>query len=241
MKTLYLTLTLCLLTSPAWAAPTFDAASSSEGTTSTSHDQTVAADANIIIVCLAIRDTAGAVQPATAVTVEGAAATFLVGASNAVIRTELWYKLAPTTGVGVTIAATGDATTDAMVTGAMSFKAVAQSSTFNTAASATGSSADVDVVTIASAVGEMVAYCGAGQHLSATYSADAATPVSTERYEDLHSGLALGGFGYTEDGAATSINIRVDATTIINFAAVAGSMRPLAASTRRAVAPIMFQ
>lgn len=231
MKRLLLAIALCVLASPALAAITFDVASSSEGTSSTSHDHTVAADANVMIVCVASRDEGGAVQAAASVTVEGAAATLLISQPNTTtnfVRTDLWYKLAPTTGAGVTIAATGDASTDFMSTGVMTFKDVAQTLTFNTAAAATGSSTNVDIASIASAVGELGVYCGVAQAASATYSPDATSPVSVERFEYDHTGAAMMSFGYTEDGAATSIAMRVDGTVTANWAAVAASMRPLA-------------
>jgi hypothetical protein len=193
-----------------------------------------------------MRESGGAVQAATGVTVGGAAATFLSGSTNAnnVIRAELWYKLAPATGT-VAITTTGHASTDAMVVGTLSFKAVAQTSTFNTAKNAEGSSdANADANTIASAAGEMGVDCLAARYGAAsavTLSADGTAPVSTERYDNAHDagGGTLTGGGYTEDGAATSIDMRVDLSESVQWAAVAVSMRPLTV-TRRPIAPIIL-
>jgi hypothetical protein len=239
-------LTLLLLAcgvSPVWAAITFDAASiTTEGTTSTTGNATIAADANIAIVCVHIRESTGAVQPATAATVGGAAATFLAGVTQAgnVIRTELWYKLAPATGT-VAITSTGHASTDIMVADVMSFKGVAQTSTFNTAKTASGDSTNVDVTSIASAVGEVVAYCGTIRGEANTASADGTAPTSTERYEDpTAASPGFTAFGYTEDGAATSIDMRVDITLTGQWAAVAASMRAAAATATRRNGSVVF-
>jgi hypothetical protein len=248
-RLMWFTLCLFLLTDPLWAAISYDATSgqSSEGTTSTTHNVTIAADANILIVCLAIRESGGAVAAATGVTVGGAAATFLSGATNAgnVIRAEMWYKLAPATGT-VSVVASYNASTDLAITGGMAFKGVAQSSTFGTPVTAVSSATtNIDVDAIGSAVGEMGVLCGAVRDngsAQTTVSADGTAPVSTERYEDPHgAGLpSITGFGYTEDGAATSINMRVDANNTAQWAAVGVSMRP-SATTRRASQPIQFQ
>jgi hypothetical protein len=123
-------------------------------------------------------------------------------------------QLTPTTGVQ-TVGVTGHASTDHMVTGVMSFKGVAQTSTFNTTKTASGDSLDADADSIASAAGEFVAYCGSSRDDTVTVSADSTSPVSTEWYETSKGtgdGTGLVGFGYTEDGAVTSINMRVDIT-----------------------------
>jgi hypothetical protein len=244
---LFLIVSLLLLASQASAAITFDAASSSEGTTSTTHNATIAADANIAIVCVALRENnAGNPQQSTGVTVGGAAATLLVasnsGASNPG-RIELWYKLAPSTGT-VSVVATGDATTDEMVTGVLTFKGVAQTSTFNTATSALSSagSANMDVDSIASALGEMGVLCGYGRTSTTTASADATSPVSTERYEDNQGATGgLVGVGYTEDGAASTINMRVDLSASVQWAAAAVSMKPLVSRAGKGSVPILLQ
>jgi hypothetical protein len=212
---------------------TFDAASSAEGTTSTTHNATIDEDANIAIVCLSMRENDGGVQSATGVTVGGEAATFLVASSNPtdnVHRVEIWYKLAPATGTPQVIA-TAHASTDSLITGVMSFKGVAQTSTFNTAKTASGApNANADVDNLASAVGEVGVYCGeaAGASGITTVSADGGAPISTstKRYKDKHSNGRAVGFGFTEVGAVTSINMRVNLSASVNWAAAAVSLRP---------------
>jgi hypothetical protein len=167
------------------------------------------------------------------VTIGGQAATFLDGVNNSTnaLRVELWYKLSPLTGAQ-TVAVTPDATTDRMVTGVMTFKNVAQTSTFNTpstlGSSASGTDADLD--SIASAVGELAVLCGQSRVLTSTPSPDATAPVSTERYElgFDSGGTTTMGFGYTEDGASPTINMRIDLATSELWALVGVSMRPLA-------------
>jgi hypothetical protein len=215
---------------PASVAPiTFDAASSSEGTTSTRHSHTIAADANIALVCVASADYGLNVQQATSVTIGGKAATHLVGfnqTTDNIVRADIWYKLAPPIG-SQTVAVTSDATTDFTVTGVMTFKGVAQSSTFNTTATAAGTTANVDIAKIASAVGEMGVLCGAYRNEAATVSPDAEKPVSVERWERQHAtGTSEGGFGYTEDGAVNSIAMRVNLSVAKNWTVVGVSLRP---------------
>lgn len=227
------------LASPAWAAITFDAASSAEGTTSTSHSHTFAANANIAIICTGIRENGQGAAEASSVTVDGAAATFLSGSGASpdnIIRNGIWYKLAPTTGT-VTVAVTGATGTDFLVTGVMSFIGVAQSSTFNTVGTLAGTGTNVNINSLASAVGEMGVMCGANLSEVFTVAPDPGTPVSVEQFERHHAtSTSLTGYGYTEDGAATSINMQADVSSSVNLAAAAVSMRPLGsgvASRRR--------
>jgi hypothetical protein len=215
---------------PASVAPiTFDAASTSEGTTSTSHSHTIASDANIALVCVASADYGLDVQQATSVKIGGEAATHLVGfnqTSDNIVRADIWYKLAPRTG-SQTVAVTSDATTDFTVTGVMTFKGVAQSSTFNTTATAAATTANVDIAKIASAVGEMGVMCGGFRNEAATVNPDAEKPVSVERFEREHATrISEGGFGYTEDGAVTSIAMRVNLSVAKNWTVVGVSLRP---------------
>ena len=113
------------IASPVWAAITFDVASSSGGTTSTSHSHTVAADANIAIICVSQREQGAAVVAPSSVTIGGEAATSLSSSTSAAggQRADLYYKLSPLTGAQ-TVAVTGGAGTDRMVTGVMTFKGV---------------------------------------------------------------------------------------------------------------------
>jgi hypothetical protein len=190
-------------------------------------------DADIAIVCVNQFENTGAVQSARGVTIGGQAATFLAGqtrTANPVVRTELWYKLSPLTGEQ-TVAATGHATTDKMVTGVMSFKGVAQASTFNgSGTTAEGDSRNADVDSIASAVGEMGVLCGAAQQggVDLSVAPDGGAPASTEQFDLRQSagGASILGFGYTEDGAVTSIAMRVNLSASVNWAAEAVSLRP---------------
>lgn len=245
LRWMFLLLLLDLLSAgPSWAAITYDTSSSGEGTTSTSHSHTFAADANIAIICVAVRDSGAAVAAVSAVTVGGQAATLLARVANAgnVVASELWYKLAPTAG-SQTVAVTSGAGTDMTVTGVMSFKGVAQSSSFNTQGTAEGVTANAaDVDALASAVGELGVLCGAGRTATTpveTVAADATSPVSTERFDHDYSAstTAIRGWGYTEPGATTSINMRVDynADASTQWATVAVSMRAAADDEEEAV------
>lgn len=225
-----------LVATPVWAI-VVDAVTTAEGTTSTSHSHTLAADANIAVICTASRDAQGAVLGNTGVTVGGQAATFLVGSTNVgnVVRAELWYKLVPLTGAQ-TVAVTADATTEHTVTGVMSFKGVAQTSTFNTTSSAQSSATDIDINGLLSAGGEMGVMCIAHRTLTGAdpvLSADSLTPVSVEQFQRSHAadaGVLVAGF--TEDGAVTSIDMRVNSSQAQQWGAVAVSMRPLVGTTR---------
>lgn len=220
---------------PVWAAITFDTASSSGGLTSTSHSHTVAADANIAIICVSQREDGGAAAQAASVTLGGQAATYVDGVVSAsgVTRAEMWVKLTPLTGAQ-TVAVTGGVATDRMVTGVMTFKNVAQTGTFNTVSKlgSPGTSTDADLNGIASAVGELVVLCGASRVNSATPSPDPTVPVSTEQYEFGFDsgGVTHEGFGYTEAGASPTIDMRIDLASAQSWALIAVSMRELASS-----------
>jgi hypothetical protein len=236
-EVIFLLVLLLLLPTYAGAAITFDTASGSGGLSSTSHSHTVAADANIAIICTAQRETGLAVAQSTSVTIGGQAADgMLVGVNNSTnnVRAELWYKLSPLTGAQ-TVAVTGGAGTDRMVTTVMTWKNVAQTSTFNTAASigSTASGTNADLNGIASAVGEMAVLCGSVRVLTATPSPDATAPVSTERIEQGFDsgGTTHMGFGYSEDGAASTVDMRIDLAGSETWALVAASMREVAASS----------
>lgn len=225
---------------PAWAAIIIGTACTAmTGTTSTSGSCTIDADANIAIICVATRENgANAVIP-SAVTVGGAAATALSGIRDAsgCFRTDLFYKLSPATG-SQTVAVTSGAGTDMTITGVMIFKGVAQTSTFNTPGTFTSpNSADADIDSLASAVGEMGVLCG-GHHDGGAVSADVTTPVSTEQFDTQCPSISWRGWGYTEAGAVSTINMRVTIPAGIESVAVAASMRALVA--RRPMSPIIF-
>ena len=203
----------------------------------------MAADANIAIICVSQREQGAAVVAPSSVTIGGEAATSLSSSTSAAggQRADLYYKLSPLTGAQ-TVAVTGGAGTDRMVTGVMTFKGVAQTSTFNTASTGTAVDASADLNGIASAVNELVVMCGAVRVLTSTPSPDATAPTSDERYElgFDSGGTTTLGFGYTEAGASPTVDMRVDLSVSETWAAVAASMRPLATSTRRPQPPVLF-
>ena len=225
-----------LIPIPSWAAITFDADSGGGfgGVPSGSANHTVAADANIAIVCVGTRENGGlAVAPT--VTIGGQAMTHLDGVTNSsgVSRADLFYKLSPLTGVQ-SVEVTGGAGADRVAFATTTWKGVAQTGTFNTVAkigsSAAGTNADLDA--IPSAVGELVVLCGAARVQTATPSPDATAPVSTERREqpfDL-SGTSTMAWAYSEDGAASTVDMRIDLGASEIWAQVAASMREVASS-----------
>lgn len=233
-----LALLLCV---PSWvdAAVTVDTTSSGEGisatTATSSHSHTIAADANLVIVCLAERDSdAGGLTADTAsVTVGGASATKLNAVTNpdATSRGVFFYKLAPATG-SQTIAVTADTGTNRLTTGVISLKGAAQTSTFNTSStnsSNTGTNADLNG--IASALGEFVLVCGSSVTAAASATPDATAPTSTEQLDVANSdSTSIRVWIYTEDGAASTTDIRVDLASGNRWTTVGSSIRPLSAA-----------
>lgn len=239
MKTL-LAISLWLLAcGTAQAAVTPDATGSGEGTTSASYAHSIASDATLILVCLAERDTnaSGFTANSASVTVDGQAATQLIAVQDGTpqSRMVMFYKVAPSTG-SVTISSTADTGTERLVTASLSLKGAATSSTFNTATSNSSlGSTDADVNTIASASGEFGVLCGASLTAASSASADATTPVSTEQLDIAHTdATSVRNWIYTEDGAASSIDMRVDLASSVRWSAVAVSIRAAASpsSTR---------
>lgn len=216
----------------AHAAITIDAVTTSEGLTSTSHSHTIAADATAVIICPAERDTdlGGLTANTASVTVGGQAATQLIGVSDATpwVRSVMFYKLAPLTGAQ-TVAVTPDTGTDRIVTTVISLKNVAQTNTFNTAASvgSTGTgSTNADLDGIASAVGELVLVCGASSTSASTASPDATAPTSTEQSDVAHTNAtSVRSWVYTEDGSATSTDVRVDLAASHRWAMAGAAIR----------------
>ena len=241
MKTL-LTMLALLWASTSWAASiTFDSFQTGEGTTGATYDNTIAADANIAVVCVAVRDSGGAVANVTSVEIETVPATHLTRiSSGGVMQAELWYLLSPPTGENVTTVVASDATTEFTVAGTLTFKGVAQTDTWNTPDSATssGGSTTLYVDGIPSAVGEMAVLCPAIRTETTTATPEGTAPVSTEVYENPHATVgSMVGAAYYEAGDTTSINMRVTLAPSVQWAAVAASMRPLV-STRRPHSPI---
>ena len=226
-------LVLMFVPAHSWAAITFDASTTMEGLTTTSGNATIAADANVALICLAQRDTnsSGITANTASVTVGGEAATQLSGVCSdscgaLAVRAVWFYKLAPATGT-VAIAATSDTGTDRIVTGVVSYKGVAQTSTFNTpGTNSSTSSAAMDVDSLASAIGELGVLCGAISGSGTTPSADATVPVSTERVDTAHTNAtSVRVTTYEEAGDTSTINMRVDLSASVRWAAVAASMR----------------
>lgn len=223
---------------PLWAAITVDTVSGSGGTTSTSHSHTVAADANLVMACVVEREDGLAVAQATSVTIGGQAMTALPSGagvnSTTRLRAEWFYRLAPSTGAQ-TVAVTGGAGTDRMVTTVITLKGAAQSSTFNTPSvlGSTAAGTNVDLNSIASAVGELGLLCGISRVETVTPSPDAATPVSTELIEQPFNsgGTSTLGFIYSEDGASPTIDMRVDLSGNEIWAVSGVSVRAAAAAS----------
>lgn len=202
----------------------------SGGTASTSHSHTIAADADVVLVCLAERDAnaSGFTANTASVTVGGASATQLIAVQESTpqVRMALFYKLAPTTG-SQTVAATADTGADLLVTSVISLKGVSQTGTFNVAGSTSSTgTTNVDINSLASAVGEFAIMCGASATAASTASPDATAPTSTEQLDVAHTNAtSVRNWVYTEDGAATSIDMRVDLASSVRMAAVAVSIR----------------
>jgi hypothetical protein len=105
----------CLLASPAWSATiVLDAVTSATGVATTTHNHTIAADANFIAIGLGLRDGGDAMgAPENSVTVGGQAATFLCAEGGTFMRTVWYYKTAPLTGVqSIVTNAQGGSTVD---------------------------------------------------------------------------------------------------------------------------------
>lgn len=228
---------LCLLLSPlpAFAAIVEDHVSCcGEGTTSATFNATVSSGASIAVACVFERDSGGAVAAPSGVTINGEAMTLVTGASHAqggVMHASMWYKLSPASGTPEVIATAG-AGTDFTVVGVISFTGVAQTDTWNTATTVGSIATNIDLDSLASAVGEVGVMCGSVRENTGetvTASADATAPVSLERYDYPHTTDISGtAFAYTEAGAVTSINMRVDISLSRQFAAVGASMRAAA-------------
>ena len=237
-----LALGVWLWASSAIAAVTFDAASSSAGADTTSHSHTIAADANLVVVHVLLRDGGLSPSGAVSVTIGGQAASLISGcdATAGANRVQLWGKTAPLTGAQTVAVDASGGTIDYMATGVTSFKGAAQSGTFGTCVTdTTNPGTNVDINAIGSAVGEM-GVMGVSDNVGTATSCapDAATPTSTERF-NLHSSSQMSGCGYTEDGASGTIDMRVDISTSTAAAGAAVSIRA-DTTGRRAGSPILF-
>lgn len=224
-------LLLCALLAPTvgWAQIAVDATSSGEGTTSTSHSHTFASG-SIALICTGLRAPDGTAAAVSSVTVGGSAATLLTTANEVgtnAMRVEMWYHLSPGTGAQ-TVAATYNASTTRALTQVISLTGVSTTSTFNGTATDQGAATNADVNAIASAVGELGVLCGVGRTNTTTVSADATAPVSTEQLETSHTqSSSFTSFLYTEAGASSTIDMRVDLSASVQFAAIGASVRPV--------------
>lgn len=239
MTRLILALLFGLVTTPAWAAVTFDAVITDTGTIQTSASLTIAADANLVVVVVGGRDEDGNAETPSSVTVGGQAATLITGCeadrvAAVGINTTLWAKVSPLTGAQTVVA--DAANNEQMVMTALSFKGAALTNTFGTCVTLATSTAAVDVNTIGSAVGEM-GVMGVTLNATATCAPDATAPTSDERSE-FANGVNVQQCTYTEAGAATSIDMRADLGTARDLAAVGVSIR---AARPGGVAPIFFE
>lgn len=242
MINLILTGLLLLTVSTAQAAITLDnstAFGDGGSGNSQSGSLSIAADANLVIVCLAERDTNSSNFTASTatVTIGGVSATQVIGSqtSDNLVRSVMFRLLSPPTG-SVTVSATGDTGSELLAVGVMSFKGVVQTGTFNTAASNSNTgSTNADIDGLLSATGEMGVMCGTVRANTSTPSPDATAPASTEVFDYVTTGGAvfIRVFGYIEDGDTASINMRVDLSGSERWAATGVSIRPIVASTSR--------
>ncbi len=201
----------------------------------------------IAIVVRCIRETGGAVAADTAVpTLGGNNMTQITGVTNSgnVVRAEMYYYLSPGSG-SQSIVSFPAATTDRNQTTVLEYTGVAHTSTFGTPVTAQGSTVDINVDSISSAVGELgiLGACLRRSTVSppSTVSADAATPVSTERVDVAHSQTTSTTIAaYEEAGAATSIDMRIDSNDAVQYAAIGVSMRAAADATVRPRSPVVF-
>lgn len=232
---IYLFFILWLISSTAHAEIAIDTTSSGEGTISTSHSHTFAAG-SIAIICPGMRAPDGTVAAVSSVTVDGSNATLITAQNEvgtAAMRVEMWYHLSPGTG-SKTVAVTYNASTTRALTQVISLTGVAASSVFGAASTAQASNSNVDINSIASAVGELGIACGVARTNTTTASADATSPVSTEELETSHTGASsFTSYLYSEAGAATSINMLIDLSVASQHAAIGVSVRPLVSDFRK--------
>lgn len=196
---------------------------------------TGAADATLALACVSERDSAtGNLGAGPSVTYNGVSMTLVPGATviaNSRAKSSLFYILSPPSGAQ-TVAMTRSTNANRYSMSVLTLKRTALVSTFNTAATfSSTSSANIDIDGLASASGEFAVMCGMQVSNAPIISPDATAPVSTEQVDVDHTdSTGLSHFVYTENGASTSINMRVDtdttATTTLPTAAVAVSIRP---------------
>lgn|SRR3990167_3998309 len=232
MRYLILLLTL-LFASPVWgAAPTFDASTATayiEGTTqSTNH--TTSGSNRILCACISLFSTT---ETFSAVTYNGVAMTLVDSQSSAILTTYLYRLVAPASGLNAfSFTKSGSAAIRSNLT---SYTDVDQTTPLGTAAKATSDDTTA-TVNVSSATGETVIDCvtiredtlqstpliGAGQTQRGTFETD----------------LVWHGKMSEEAGAGT-VTMSWTWTNAQQWATVAVPLKPV--STRRAIAPIIFQ
>jgi hypothetical protein len=219
-------LLLCLvLEAPVYAAaPTYDTASSdSTGTTSTSHSHTFAAGTNLALIFVTQLDAAPAAV--VGVTVAGQAATLVTGCARtqSTLRTEIWYYLSPPSGAQTVAADTSGTTTDATFTSVISLSGAATSSTFSTCVLDGTSDSTVTITGITTTVNDFVVGVTSASG-SRTCSAEATSPVSTERVEGNNGGNVTQCV-YTEAGGASTTDININLSASVTHADVGVAVR----------------
>jgi hypothetical protein len=201
-RRLLLWLALWLCPWAASAAVTFDAVTVSGGSADfgdATFAHTVAADADVLVVCTST-SISSTVNDITSITYAGQALTQLNTVSNgAGAHAELWYKLAPATGVNNVVVNAADDPWFVYI--AMSFKGVAQQAPVGATASGTDATPTVNV---SSAAGAIVADC-------LSVFAEAGTTITvhasqTQRANTQHDN-AIGGAASTEAGAAPTVTM----------------------------------
>jgi len=183
----------------------------------------------------------------TAVTVDGNNATKLtdVLGQNNVVGSSVWSYNSPPSGT-VNVVATGAAGTDFMLMVVRSYSGVDTAAPFGTPQSYNPviSTANMDVTGIGSDTGQLGALCGAARKGTAntTFSADATSPVSTERADITHSSGSpqISATVYEENGASGTIDMRVDMSENVQATAIGVSILPATASATRQRSAVFY-
>jgi hypothetical protein len=208
---------------------TVDASSSanvSAGSLTWAH--TVGSGSNrFLIVGVSIRN---ANSQVSGITYAGAALTFIGAQNNSdnAVRTEMWYRAAPTVGTANVVVTLTSAAK--MVGGAVSFFGVNPSSPQNAAvtANSTGTGTTDPSVTIGSATNEMIVTA-----TSTEGSAGTVTPTNqTQQWNNFYgtSGGDAAGFGGTVAGAA-SVTLGWHKTGTAKWAIIAVALQPAVTTT----------
>lgn len=229
MRRFSLILIFCFLTTPTWAAITIDATTTAEGTgtgnISLSH--TAAADATLALACVGERSTTATLSGTTTATYAGNAMTQIGTLINtARTKATLFYYVSPGSGSS-TVAMSRATGSDRYIMSVTTLKGTATSSIFNTAATGGNTTSSLDINSVASAVGDLVWFCGLQTTTTPVITPDATSPVSTELVDVDHTGgFGLNLFVYYEDGANSTVDMRVDSDTATYWSGVAVSIAP---------------